>query len=618
MKQSHLSPRIRARTFGAGAALCLASSLGGCEPTAPAPTDPGALIDVSLQSRVGVLLDGVPEGAREALATALLAEDAGFWRGRAARQVETALYRLVYRNLYVDGLGQLPLPPVEQWEITPGTASRGTVDGHDYVFVDYAFAGTLLSPLEEAGLADPALATIGGTVDEPFVLPADPESLLERTGYACMNESDFPPNSVDTENARLFFDDTCEGARVPGASECHITDMPVESCVEALEAAVGRSEVVFHFERIAWDDARAADVRVGTQRDGGPQLRAMEEGVRDHRIVYRYFRADSCAISEGCVGAGGWRRLLQFTATVQNRGDEDIALGEVGPTSLAVQNRLVSFSECHGHMHFNHYGRFEFGSGETALGGKRAFCLESTSRYFNNEQTPLTHPYSCAFQGVAAGWGDDYIAGLDCQWVDVTPIDATGGITAPLRFVVNPDEFLCEGALVLDGEGNPTFEPTEFRSEAGEIEQRFVCDRFPDANADNSAEAPVTLPEEGGLATAPCGRFLVGAERNCDYARQPGELVTCTPGETVTLSCTAASASAPVAVRVCEASHVLGGFPCLHADALGTVVAKDAPVTVEVSCPVARDATEIGGLVSVFRAPVVPGGDASGVTCTVR
>lgn len=603
------SPRANSRTqAGAlGASLLLAA----CAPEPAPATDPGALIDVSFESRVGVLLDTVPEGAREALATQLLAEDADFWRVRAGRQVETALYRLVYRNLYVEGLGQLPLPPVDQWVIAPGAAERGTIDGHDYVFVDYTYAGTLLAPLAEAALADPALATVGGMVDEPFVLPADPESLLERTGYACMNESDFPPNSVDTENARQFFDDTCER----GESECHITEIPGESCLEALENAVGRSEVMIHFERIPWDDARADEVRVGAQRDGGPQLRALDEGVRDHRIVYRYFPADSCAISEGCVGGSGWRRLLQFTATVQNLGDEDVALGDVGPTSPAVVNRLVSFSECHRHMHFNHYGRFEFGDGDMALGGKRAFCLESTSRYFNNEDTPLTHPYSCAFQGVAAGWGDDYIAGLDCQWVDVTSIDATGGVTAPLRFIVNPDEFLCEGALVLDEGGNPTFEPTEFRNEAGEVEQRFVCDRFPDANADNAVEAPVTLPEEGGLATAPCRRFLVGAERNCDYERQPGELVACTPGETLTLSCTAASSSAPVAVRVCEGSHALGGIPCLHNEALGVAVVEDAAVTVEVSCPVARDTVEVGGLVSVFRAGVVPGTDAA-VTCT--
>lgn len=592
-----------------GASL-LALALAACAPETEPAVDPGALIDVSFESRVGVLLDGVPTGARDALAAELLAEDADFWRGRAARQIETALYRLVFRNLYVEGLGQLPLPPVEQWVITPGAAERGLIDGHDYVFVDYTYAGTLLAPLAEAALADPALGVVGGSVDEPFVLPADPESLLERTGYACMNESDFPPNSVDTENARLFFDDTCER----GPTECHITEEPGESCVEALENAVGRSEVTIHFERAAWDDARADAVRVGTQRDGGPQLRALEEGLSDRRVVYRYFPADSCAISEGCVGGSGWRRLLQFTATVQNLGDEAAAIGDVGPTSAAVRNRLVSFSECHRHMHFNHYGRFEFGDAGDALGGKRAFCLESTSRYFNNEDTPLTHPYSCAFQGVAAGWGDDYIAGLDCQWVDVTTVDATGGVTAPLRFIVNPDEFLCEGALVLDEGGNPTFEPTEFRNEAGEIEQRFVCDRFPDANADNAVEAPVTLPEEGGLATAPCSRFLVGAERNCDYARQPGELIACTPGETLTLSCTAASSALPVAVRVCEGSHALGGIPCLHNEALGTATVEGAAVTVEVTCPVARDRVEVGGLVSVFRAGVVPGAPAA-VTC---
>ena len=46
--------------------------------------------------------------------------------------------------------------------------------------------------------------------DGPYIFPVDPELLLHRTGYACVDETDFPLNSVDGENAWQFFDQTCE------------------------------------------------------------------------------------------------------------------------------------------------------------------------------------------------------------------------------------------------------------------------------------------------------------------------------------------------------------------------------------------------------------------------
>ncbi|MFM2152439.1 MAG: hypothetical protein RL199_874, partial [Pseudomonadota bacterium] len=521
------------------------------------------------------------------------------------------------RNWIFEGKGQLPLPPPAQWSIAIGQARRDTVDGHDYVLVPYTLDTTLLAPVDEPAKADEGLATIGGVVNVDFHLPADPEHLLERTGFACMDEADFPPNSVDTENARQFFDDTCVAGADPEG--CHVTaPAPTVDCVPALKAAVGAIETAFRFERKAWDAARADAVRVGEQKAGGAQLKALEEGVRDNRIVYRYFPSDSCAIAEGCVGGAGWRRLLQFTATVQNLGAEAAAIGEVGEGSPPVVNNMVSFSQCHGHKHFNHYGRFQFGNGDLQLGGKRAFCLESTSRYFNNEATPMTHPYSCAYQGVAAGWGDDYIAGLDCQWVDVTPVDtsAPAGFTAPLSFKVNPDDFLCEGNLRRSADGTPLFEPTTFTSEDGRIENRFQCDFFPEHASDNAVSVPVTLPTEGGMVTAPCGRFLAGPLRNCGFSR-PDAPVACAPGAAVKVTCTGGSADKPVAVRVCEASHVAGGIPCTHREALATLVHAGIGSEATLTCPSVREGAETGGLAAVFVAPVVPGDDVSGVTCTL-
>ncbi|MCA9542631.1 MAG: hypothetical protein KC620_27230, partial [Myxococcales bacterium] len=134
---------------------------------APAgPTDPGSILDLSMDSTVGVLLDELPPAERERAATALLAESEAFWRARAQLQVETTYYRLTYRNFFYDDAGQLPLPPREQWEIELGAPERRTIEGHDYVAVDYTFTGALLSGADQAGLAEPSLAEVGSSYDE--------------------------------------------------------------------------------------------------------------------------------------------------------------------------------------------------------------------------------------------------------------------------------------------------------------------------------------------------------------------------------------------------------------------------------------------------------------------
>jgi hypothetical protein len=596
---------MRGRAF-----LSVVVYLGLTSCSRPEPSaDPGALINLSMASTVGVLLDELPAADRERVATSVLAESEQFWRARAIMQIEATYYRLVYRNWYVEGAGQLPPPPRELWEIELGEPERRMIDGHDLVVVDYEWRSTLLSAEPQAGLAEPLLGEIGGVYDELFVLPVEPELLLERTGYACMNEGEYPPNSVDTENARSLYDDTC----VAGLGGCHVTEDPGVSCIEALEANVGSVAVAMRFERVPWDSVRADEVRVAELSPGGPQLKALSEGVEDNRIVYRYFAADSCAIAEGCVGGPGWRRLLQFTASMHNIGDEDLLIGDVGPMSAAVEHNMVTFSACHGHMHFNHYGRFSFGDGAQELGSKRAFCLESTNRYSNTELSPLVHDFGCHNQGTAAGWGDDYIAGLDCQWIDITPVQ--GPVSAPMSFEVNPDGFLCEGELQRDADGEPMFEPTEFINEHGDIESRFVCEQRENAMADNVATTTIDVPAEGGLVTEPCMRGQLGEKRNCGLL-ELDDAAACTPGETVTLSCSV-SANAPTQLlRVCETSAKLGhAIPCTYRDALASASVGETPIDVSFTCPEARDADEPGGAYSTYAAPVITTDMDATITC---
>jgi hypothetical protein len=594
---------------------------GGDEPAVSADgkadglTDPGALVGIRMASRVGVLLDEVPGADRARVAAAFLAKPASFWEARARMQVEATTYRLTFRDFYYPNKKQLPLPPVEQWRVTTGAPARVAVDGHDLVAADYTFTSTLLTDATSPGKSDKALAKLGGTWDEPFTLPADPEQLFERTGYACMDEEDFPPNSVDSENARTFYDQTCAA----GTSSCHVTlPAPTQSCDAALKALVGRVPAKMTFERLPWSAAAAAAVRSGVSVPEAA-LSVVQGGIDDNRLIYRYIPPDSCAIAEGCVGGSGWRRLLQFTATVKNSGAKPAHIGDVSASSLPVQHNMFEFSACHRHMHFSHYGRFTFEAGGGQFGSKKAFCLESTSRYLNNETTPLTHDYTCQNQGIASGWGDDYIAGIECQWVDVTPLDTSAGPrTGTLAFDANPDRFLCEGTPVLDAAGNFTFEPTAFRTETGAVVDRFQCRETPGWQDDNRGTASVTVPAKGGYVTAPCRRGQLGPTRNCGFAEQDDSL-GCEPGKTVQLRCSHPANAPAQTLRVCERSAVLGtGLACTFRDALANVVIDRADTNVTFKCPTARDATEPGGAYAQFTTPVFGEDAPAAVTCVPR
>lgn len=370
----------------------------------------------------------------------------------------------------------MPFPPKELWTFTLDNAGpvRQNLAGHDLIMIGYTFTSTLLTDLASPALAEPALEEVGGVWEEPFVFPADPDFLLQRTGNACINEGGFPPNSFDSENISIYYDYTCL-ANSGGPSGCHRTRLPTLSCREALTAGIGEVETVMRFERLAWDASLADEVRVGdvTTIDA-PDLAVVGSDLKTNRIIYRYITPDSCALGEQSVGDSGWRRLLQFDATVYNIGGEPLHIGPV--ISEDPLRNAFRYDACHDHFHFSNYGIFSLDDVPGAVGGKRAFCVQSTNRFSNNEQSPLTHPYTCQFQGIQAGWVDEYGAGLDSQWIDITDIEVPdSSLTAQLTFISNSDQFLCEGTPILNDEGVLLWEPTGFRTETGLPISRPQC-----------------------------------------------------------------------------------------------------------------------------------------------
>lgn len=602
------------------AALAVSLGLAACSDKSPPLTGPpGALINVRLDSQVGVLLDELPPSLRARVAGQLAAAPEAFWLGRARAQARLAAFRLSQRpRLYPSqGKGQLALPPEETWIFSlrpdrdgvPGP-QRLPLEGHDVVVVNYSLTGTLVAPLSAPARAEPALDPIGGTWTEPFTFPLDPEQLVQRTGSACLDESLLPAGSVDPEEAHRLYNH--DQAALPGA----------RSCRDALSAAVGTINTSLLFQRVPWDPATADRVRTG------PLLVATHADLRAGlvpdaapRVAYRYFASDSCAVRRGCVGAAGWRRVLAFTSSLWNVGGQDLPLGAVdylnaNPSAKAVlaQHHVYELDDCAGRYYFPHLGAATFGPAQANLSAQ---CLRSATRASNNEFSPLATDYSdCGAQGIAAGWAAVNQAGLACQWVDVTGVPTTGGVQDTLHEELNQDGFLCEGTPAVDAGGAPVFEPTSFQSATGAAQERQRCSFAAGHATNNQRDTAVTVGPPGeGYVTRACARPAYGPLRDCGFTRRV-DLSRCAPGSRVSLRCTVAAGGAPQAVRLCESSAALGsGTACAQRDALASAAVDAGGVSVSFTCPAARDASEPGGGYSVYAGPLVAGDGEASVSC---
>jgi hypothetical protein len=582
---------------------------------------------MEMSSRVGVLLNDFPEEMRERVAAEILARPDSFWEERAYHQTRLIQRRLNFRNFfYEDGRGQLPVPPHDLWEFSldPAGAYRETVGSRDLILINYTFRSVLLTDADSPGIVEPTLAEISGVWNEPFVLPLDPDHLVQRLGNACFNESGYPPRSYDSVEGWLLFDHGCTPDSV-GALGCHRSVVPPRSCQQAMNLRVGTINTAVRFERLPWNSQVADQYRVGTiTNPNGADLAVVPEALERNRIIYRYFAPNSCGIIEGCVKAPGWRRLLQFEATAHNLGTEALHIG------MAVENlqyNAFHYDACHDHYHFDFYGDFALGLVDGDLSRKQAFCVESTSRYSNNETSPLHHPYTCVYQGIAAGWVDEYISSLECQWLDITDLEITEeAATIDLAFLVNREQFLCEGTPVLTENGQQAWEPTQFVNEFGATVYRPMCEFMPGWEENNSGAVGLTVYAEGSFVTQPCASELFGPLRNCGFTPLPVPAVaedeeypfSCTPGEQVELSCRAANTAAPQTVRVCEYSDVLGvGMACVFEEALAnTIVGGETAVSF--TCPFRRGQDEPGGRYALYASPLLNSDGRQPVECTVR
>ena len=168
-----------------------------------------------------------------------------------------------------------------------------------------------------------------------------------------------------------------------------------------------------------------------------PDLAVDGQGAQQSvQISDEDFSATDCDYLEGCVRGTGTRRLLRFDGAIENLGGGDLVLG------APANNPLFTYDSCHGHFHLKDIMKNELLSADTKqpvvvgsssiVSYKEGFCMEDVQQVAGNQ----SGKFSCTNQGITSGWEDVYDASLDCQWLDITDVQAGNYI---LRITVNPD-----------------------------------------------------------------------------------------------------------------------------------------------------------------------------------
>ncbi|KAL0491060.1 protein-lysine 6-oxidase [Acrasis kona] len=612
-----------------------------------------ALVQVVVESETAILLDNVPSDLYDYVVNRYTTIKSDYWVEKAKRHYKFSWYyeqwRMYFDPTFVSGAQskvgvrtQIPHTPEDTWRITllSDTPTIKTVqynvangDGadvtHKYLVMPYRFTTYIITDHNSLVISEPDLNAVNTTHTDVIIVPRDPEDVLQRTGYACMDEAEFPPGSVESATAWAFWDTTCvvenpnTATSESGMYHCHFSIYPNQTCMAAADAAIGTHAMNYVFNRVQWSDSIANEYRRGNvvMDNQGGDIRVLQNRLNVQRIEYRYIPETSCALVEGCVKAAGYRRLLKFDAATLNAGSDPIHVGNITDSifSQMYVHNVYEYSGCHNHMHFQFYANYSYGP---KLGNKQAWCMESINRVYNHERVPINTDYwKCGFQGIYTGWSDEYIAGIECQWIDIT--ETAEESIEHLGFEANPQGFLCEGIPVTDATGNYIFDPTPYKTQIGNkpIDKPRCTYRNGYGN-NNYASTYYYIAPNSTLINDACLYEQIGEQRDCGW--QYVSMGTCTPGRTVTVTVkldktATASADAQV-VRVCEYSKKLQtGLACAYNSPsylTGKTVLGSSSVLVSFTCPsgpaafdaygnkkTLSDNSEPGGAFSIYSAP---------------
>lgn len=146
----------------------------------------------------------------------------------------------------------------------------------------------------------------------------------------------------------------------------------------------------------------------------GPDLELDENLLRSSVYLSTINSTDACYVQEGCTKGYGLRNVVRFSTKISNIGEKDYFIG-----SPSISNPQFTWGNCHNHFHYDGYAEyilFDQNGVPVPAGLKNGFCVLDLGCTTGSGQ------YGCGYMGISAGCYDEYWAGLDCQWVDVTDI----------------------------------------------------------------------------------------------------------------------------------------------------------------------------------------------------
>jgi hypothetical protein len=151
----------------------------------------------------------------------------------------------------------------------------------------------------------------------------------------------------------------------------------------------------------------------------GPDL-VIDSAALISSMTLTAYTADNCSVTENCVTGYGDRQVITFTMHIRNDGDMDYYIGQP-PASITTPSTVFEWAPCHGHWHFQHYGKYtlyDLNGTQIPVGLKNGFCVMDLECGGGG-----TGQYGCSNMGISHGCGDIYGAGTTCQWIDVTDVD---------------------------------------------------------------------------------------------------------------------------------------------------------------------------------------------------
>jgi hypothetical protein len=174
-----------------------------------------------------------------------------------------------------------------------------------------------------------------------------------------------------------------------------------------------------------------------------PDLRVDRDAVIDSIYFDKVeFTELSCAYKDGCVTETGLRRLLRFSTAVINQGNGPLVIPEP-----RLNPHEFNYNKCYDHYDFKGYAEYRLlnaiGNETVGRGHLFGYCVEDIGQHSTQEgpDIPCIGESSCAHPGLLRGYFDVYSAALDCQWIDITGLDA-GNYT--LRIDINTARQLHE------------------------------------------------------------------------------------------------------------------------------------------------------------------------------